>query len=151
MYAQIPAWVSPFCKGNNGEPNQAEAMSSMMGGDKGEVATAEQEILAKELLRISHQNRAMCFSKLKKPDKTLEACAKALTFDQSASAWKVYRAQAEAFIFKNDIDSARSAVENVLRLQGGTDKRTTQLLHHVDKMQAAYEKKERKKYAGMFN
>jgi hypothetical protein len=25
------------------------------------------------------------------------------------------------------------------------------LLNHVDKMQAAYEKKERKKYAGMFN
>ena len=152
LYAQIPSWVSPFAKDNTGQPSQAEAMTEMMGGDAGPAATQSEQIKAKDLLRIAHQNRAMCYVKLKKPDKALESCSKALPFvEQSADGWKIHRAQAESYIMKKDIDNAKAAIDNVLRIQGGTDKRTTMLLNHVDKMQAAYEKKERKKYAGMFN
>ena len=153
LYAQIPSWVSPFAKDNTGQPNQAEAMTEMMGGDAGPAATQSEQIEAKDLLRIAHQNRAMCYVKLKKPDKALASCSKALPFveESSADGWKIHRAQAESYIMRKDIDNAKAAIDNVLRLQGGTDKRTTMLLNHVDKMQAAYEKKERKKYAGMFN
>jgi len=149
IYAQIPAWVSPFCKNSSGEPNQAEAMSGMMGGDAGPQASPEQGARAKELLRISYQNRAMCFVKLKKPDKALPACESALTFDDGTS-WKIYRAKAESYILKKDMDKAKRALDEVLRIQGGTDKRTTQLLKHLDKMYAAHEKRERKIYANMF-
>jgi hypothetical protein len=67
LYAQIPAWVSPFAKSQNGEPNQAEAMTGMMGdrSSQGPQATSEQEVAAKDLLRIAHQNRAMCYIKVR--------------------------------------------------------------------------------------
>jgi len=151
IYAQIPTWVSPFCKGKSGEPSEADQMSAMMGGDSGPQATPAQEYQVSQLLRKCHQNRAMCYVKLKKADKVLESCKKSLKYGDGAEAWKVYRAQAEAYILKKDIDNARKAVENTLKNQGGTDKRTTMLLNHVDKMEKNYEKKERKKYAGMFN
>ena len=67
LYAQIPAWVPPFSKGQNGEPNQAEAMTGMMGdrSSQSPQATSEQEIAAKDLLRIAHQNRAMCYVRVR--------------------------------------------------------------------------------------
>jgi tetratricopeptide (TPR) repeat protein len=149
LYAQIPAWVSPFCK-SDGQPSQAEAMSGMMGGDSGPSASPEEAARAKTLLRIAHQNRAMCFVKLKKFDNALKACTSALQFNDGTLPWKIYRAQAEAYIGKKDMDRAKKSLDEVLKLQGGTDKRTTQLLHYVDKMYAAHAKKERKIYAKMF-
>ena len=63
--------------------------------------------------------------KLKKYDEALAACKKSLEYEDGKNAWKVYRAQAEAYILKKDIDSARSSLDYVLQYQGGTDKRTT--------------------------
>ena len=57
----------------------------------------------------------------------MAACKKSLEYESGQIAWKVYRAQAEAYILKKDIDSARSSLDLVLQYQGGTDKRTTQL------------------------
>ena len=156
-YAKIPAWVQPFASdkaaaagGGGGGGGEASAMAGMMGRDSAAAAATEEEQQASvTLMRIAHQNRAMCYVKLKKGKKALASCKKALAYNDG-NTWKVWRAKAQACMLEHDLDAARAALDKTLELQGGTDKTTSKLLKHLDKLFAQHDKKEARRYRKAF-
>lgn len=159
-YARIAAWVSPFAKPVGGDPSAAYA--EMMGqgenaGSSDAPATESEQGEAQTLMRIAHQNMAMCFVKLKDGARAVASCRKALKYDDG-TMWKVYRTLAHSHLLQRDIDEARVALDKVAALMAEDaellakgDKMTSKLEALYQTCLQQHEKRERKRYAGMFN
>jgi Skp family chaperone for outer membrane proteins len=160
-YARIAAWVSPFAKPAGGDPSAAYA--EMMGqgersaGSSDAPATESEQGEAQTLMRIAHQNTAMCFVKLKDGARAVASCRKALNYDDGTMG-KVYRTLAHSHLLQRDIDEARAALDKVAALMAQDaellakgDKMTSKLEALYQTCLQQHEKRERKRYAGMFD
>ena len=155
-YARIAAWVSPFAKR---EGDRSAAYTEMMkgGGDgSSSPATESEQAQAQTLMRIAYQNIAMCYVKLKDGARALENCKRALSYDDG-TMWKVYRTKAHAHLLQRDLDEARAALDKVSALLAQDPGLSTKGDKMTAKLEALYktclqqhEKRERKRYAGMF-
>ena len=120
-------------------------------------ATESEQGQAQTLMRIAHQNSAMCYVKMKDGARALESCRKAINYDDG-TMWKVYRTQAHAHLLQRDIDGARAALDQVAaliaedaELLAKGDKMTGKLEALYQTCLQQHERRERKRYAGMFN
>ena len=155
QYAQIPAWVSPFAVPAGGDPTAA--YGEMMGQGGKAVHTKAEQLEAQTLMRIAHQNSAMCYVKMKDGARALASCEKAFKYDDG-SMWKVHRTRAHAYILLRDLDEAQAALDKVTALIAEDpelsakteDKITKKLEILLKKMFAQHEKRERKKYKNAF-
>lgn len=158
-YAQIAAWVSPFA---NKEGDPSAAYAQMMGKGDGSVAssnpaTESEQAEAQTLMRIAYQNIAMCYVKLKDGANALAACKKSLSYDDG-NMWKVHRTLAHSHLLQRDLDAARAALDKVasllaqdVELSSKGDKMTVKLEALYKTCLEQHEKRERKRYAGMFS